>query len=118
MGYVCSFAVFDFAKTGLGDARYGAPAAPAAGSSQNAGDGGNAGDSVHEQAQHSQSATEAADTLDAESHDGRPQILIDERLVAEQGKLEKSILGFKAANPTWQVKRNRRPYFAGFGRLD
>lgn len=105
LGYVCSFAVFDFAKTGLGDVRYGAPAAATsagAGMTRTSA-GGTKEDSMLGSGQQSQSGTEAVDTIDVESQDGRPRILIDERLVADQGKLEKSILGFKAANPTWQV---------------
>ena len=53
LGYVCSFAVFDFQRHG--DTRFGAPVQGV------------------------------------------------EELVSEQGKLEKSVLGFKAANPGWQV---------------
>lgn len=102
LGYVCSFAVFDFTKTGLGDVRYGAPAPVVT-----ALDEGAVGQGEQSQSQsQNQSRSESIITGgldDIDSHGGRPRILIDERLVADQGKLEKSIIGFKAAHPTWQV---------------
>lgn len=100
LGYVCSFAVFDFTKTGLGDVRYGAPARI---TSTGIPKDGHSGQTMrHGTSSQSESAMEG-ENADLESQDGRPQILIDERLIADQGKLEKSIIGFKAAHPTWQV---------------
>lgn len=105
LGYVCSFAVFDFAKTGLGDVRYGAPAPVIAK------DISSINKIVEEEQEEeqestnlpSQSGMESGQGTDVGSQYSRPRILIDERLVADQGKLEKSIIGFKAAHPTWQV---------------
>lgn len=110
LGYVCSFAVFDFARTGLGDARYGAPVAGVVNpdKAQGRGEDGTPG-AGEGSTMDSQTATEA----DVESQDGvraRPHLMIDERLVADQGKLEKSILGFKNANPNWQVNYNINTY--------
>lgn len=103
LGYVCSFAVFDFTKTGLGDVRYGAPA-PVMSISHDDTQGRQAGQGSSQSGSQCRSeSVMTGEVDDTGSQDGRPRILIDERLVADQGKLEKSIIGFKAAHPTWQV---------------
>lgn len=101
LGYVCSFAVFDFAKTGLGDVRYGAPAVVVEQPAKPV--GSTVEGPEHHHGQNTDGAEEDNLPDDISEHAGRSRLIIDERHVSDQGKLEKSILGFKAANPDWQV---------------